>query len=147
MSEEQNNESAEPKLPTGEVGKEEKEGLTNPAAVQEVSLDNPLKEWFVEYVGEKYKPEGGVVTVELAIRAFAEEFPEFLMVLAEENWIRGYQQGVNDSEEGVRMALESAGVDPEDATTPFSSAVQEIANELSESQSETSEESSESEDG
>ena len=114
MSDEQSNDSVDPKLPTGEVGKEEKEGITNPAAVKEVELDNELKQWFVEYVGKKYEPEDGTVTVELAIRAFAEEFPEFLMVLAEENWIRGYQQGVNDSEEGVRLALESAGIDPED---------------------------------
>lgn len=112
MSEEQNNEMNDAKLPTGEVGEEEKNGLTNPEAEKVVDLDNPLKQWFVEYVGDKYEPEGGVVTVALAIRAFAEEFPEFLMVLAEENWLRGYKQGVVDSEEGVRLALEQAGVDP-----------------------------------
>lgn len=113
VSEESEADSSEPKLPTGDVGQEvNAAGVTNPDAAKEVELDNPLKQWFVEYVGEKYKPEGGVVTVELAIRAFAEEFPEFLMVLAEENWIRGYQQGVADSEEGVKQALQQAGVQP-----------------------------------
>ena len=105
-------EQAPPKLPThGEAGE-------NPNLEEEVSLDNPLKEWFVNYVGEKYKPEDGVVTVSLALQAFAEEFPEFLMVLAEENWIRGYQQGVHDSEEGVRMALEEAGVEAKIVVPP-----------------------------
>ena len=113
MSEENNNE--QPKLPTGEVGEEQDvNGNTNPAAVKEVELDNPMKEWFVAYIGEKYKPEGGVVTVELAVRAMAEEFPEFLMVLAEENWLRGYKQGVDDAEAGVRASLEEAGVNAED---------------------------------
>ncbi len=95
----------EPELPTGDLGE-------NPELEKEVDLDNPLKSWFVQYVGNKYQPEGGVVTVAMAVQAFMEEFPEFLMVVAEENWIRGYQQGVNDSEEGVRMALEEAGVKP-----------------------------------
>ena len=115
MSEENKNE--EPKLPTGDVGAEQDvNGNTNPAAVQEVELDNPMKQWFVSYIGEKYKPEGGVVTVELAVRAMAEEFPEFLMVLAEENWLRGYKQGVDDSEAGVRASLEEAGIDADDVT-------------------------------
>ena len=71
-----------------------------------------LKSWLVNYVGEKTNPESGNVTVENIIDVMAEEFPEFLMVLAEENWIRGYKQGVEDSEAGVRAALEAAGIDP-----------------------------------
>ena len=108
MSEENN-----PKLPTGEVGVEVNDvGAVNPDAVKQVELDNELKSWFVNYVGEKHKPEDGVVTVAMSIATMAEEFPEFLMVLAEENWIRGYRQGVEDSEAGVRAALEAAGIDP-----------------------------------
>ena len=108
MSEENN-----PKLPTGEVGVEVNDvGAVNPDAVKEVELDNELKSWFVNYVGKKHKPEDGVVTVAMSIATMAEEFPEFLMVLAEENWIRGYKQGVEDSEAGVRAALEAAGIDP-----------------------------------
>ena len=108
MSEESN-----PKLPTGEVGVEVNNvGEVNPDAVKQVELDNELKSWFVNYVGKKYEPEDGTVTVAMAIAAMAEDFPEFLMVLAEENWIRGYKQGVEDSEVGVRAALEAAGIDP-----------------------------------
>ena len=113
MSEE--NKYEEPKLPTGDVGTEQDvNGDTNPAAVKEVELNNPMKQWFVSYIGEKYKPENGVVTVELAVRAMAEEFPEFLMVLAEENWLRGYKQGVDDSEAGVRASLEEAGINADE---------------------------------
>jgi len=119
-SEEENNESSDPKLPTGEVGQEVSvDGVTNPEALKEVALDNEMKSWFVNYVGNKHKPEDGVVTVAMSIATMAEEFPEFLMVLAEENWIRGYQQGVADSEEGVKQALQQAGLEPpEQLITP-----------------------------
>ena len=103
MSEENNKQ--EPELPTGDV-----EG-TNPDGLKEVALDNEMKQWFVKYIGDKYEPEDGVVTVEMAVAVMAKEFPEFLLVIAEENWIRGYRQGVTDSEEGVRLALEEAGIE------------------------------------
>jgi len=102
-------EENKPELPEMEVKEEE-----NPDVAKEVSLDNELKQWFVNYVGEKEKPEDGVVTVGMVVNVFAKEFPEFLMVVAEENWIRGYRQGVADSEEGVRRALEQTGTDPRD---------------------------------
>ena len=99
--------SKQPELPTGEVGTETVEDeLTNPEAHKEVALDNEMKKMFVEYIGNKHQPEDGVVTVAMAIATMAQEFPEFLMVLAEENWIRGYRQGVEDSEQGVRAAFE-----------------------------------------
>ena len=104
MSEENN-----PKLPTGEVGVEVNDvGAVNPDAVKEVELDNELKSWFVNYVGKKHKPEDGVVTVAMSIATMAEEFPEFLMVLAEENWIRGYQQAIHDVDQGQKMLHEHA---------------------------------------
>jgi len=119
-SEEKNNESSDPKLPTGEVGQEVSvDGVTNPEALKEVALDNEMKSWFVNYVGNKHKPEDGVVTVAMSIATMAEEFPEFLMVLAEENWVRGYAQGVADSEEGVKQALQQAGLEaPEQLIAP-----------------------------
>lgn len=102
-------ETKQPELP--EVHLDENE---NPDLVKEVPLDNELKEWFINYVGEKKAPEDGVVTVGMVVEIFAQEFPEFLMVVAEENWIRGYRQGVSDSEVGIQRALEQAGVDPRD---------------------------------
>ena len=108
MSEENNNEN-NPELPETRLDENE-----NPDIAKEVELDNELKSWFIEYVGKRMEPEDGVVTVGMVVQTFAEEFPEFLMVVAEENWIRGYRQGVADSEEGVRRALEQTGTDPRD---------------------------------
>lgn len=58
--------------------------------------DSKLKDIIVSYVGEKTNPENDEVTVERIVDVFAEEFPEFLVVLAEENWINGYTQALND---------------------------------------------------
>ena len=59
---------------------------------------NPMKEWLVNYVGEALKPDKNEVTVAMIIEVMAKEFPEFLMVFAEENFIRGYQQAFTDLE-------------------------------------------------
>lgn len=66
----------------------------------EVVADNPMKSWLVDYVGQNYKPENGEVTVELIVEALAQEFPDFLLVLAQENFIRGYQQALYDVDYG-----------------------------------------------
>jgi hypothetical protein len=55
-----------------------------------------LKEYLVEYVGTKLKPEDDNVTVEMVINVLADEFPEVALSLAEENFIRGYEQGLED---------------------------------------------------
>ena len=68
----------------------------NELLAQVVRTDNPLKEMFVQYVGEKLEPEDGEVTVEMIIDVLADEFPEFLLALAEENFIRGYKQAFVD---------------------------------------------------
>ena len=61
-----------------------------------VEKENSMKDWLVTYVGEKLTPDNEEVTVEMIVEVMAEEFPEFLMVLAEENFIRGYQQAMVD---------------------------------------------------
>lgn len=66
----------------------------------QVVADNPMKEWLVDYVGNKMKPENGEITVELIVEAMAQEFPDFLMVVAQENWLRGYQQALYDVDYG-----------------------------------------------
>ena len=66
----------------------------------EVVTDNPMKSWLVDYVGQNYKPKNGEVTVELIVEALAQEFPDFLLVLAQENFIRGYQQALYDVDYG-----------------------------------------------
>ena len=69
----------------------------NPDLLQTVKPENEMKRWLVNYVGDKLNPENDEVNVEMIIQVMAEEFPEFLMPLAEENFIRGYRQGLADS--------------------------------------------------
>ncbi len=38
----------------------------------------------------------------MIVEVMSEEFPEFLMALAEENWIRGYRQALTDVEVGQK---------------------------------------------
>ena len=66
-----------------------------------VAKENDLKQILVEYVGNKYatqEDEGEFeVTVQMIVDTLAHEFPEFVMIMAEENWVRGYQQGIDDA--------------------------------------------------
>jgi len=72
----------------------------NPTLKKIVDPENDLKNMLIEYVGEKLEPEDQNVTVEMIVEVMATEFPEFVMALAEENWIRGYQQATHDMELG-----------------------------------------------
>lgn len=77
------------------------------SSIQEnVDKSTELKEILVNYVGQKYSPEDDKVTVEMIVETIASEFPEFLLAVAEENWIRGYQQGLNDVELGKNISEE-----------------------------------------
>jgi hypothetical protein len=71
----------------------------NPDLLVPVSKNNPLREMVVEYVGQKLQPEKDEVTVEMVVDVFSTDFPEFLMVVAEENYLRGYSQALDDVEE------------------------------------------------
>ena len=68
-----------------------------------VGKDTELKNWLVEYVGIKKEPEDGNVTVDMIVNTVADEFPEFLLAVAEENWIRGYQQALVDVDVGKNL--------------------------------------------
>jgi len=72
------------------------EEMKNPTLDQLVEPTSDLKNWLVEYVGEKNSPEDQEVTVAMIVETMAAEFPEFLLAVAEENWVRGYQQAFSD---------------------------------------------------
>ena len=72
--------------------------MENPQLNEVVEKVNPMKEWLVDYVGNKLQPANNEVTVAMLVEAMANEFPEFVMVVAEENFIRGYQQAFKDLE-------------------------------------------------
>lgn len=62
-----------------------------------VSIEGELKAGIVNYVGKKENPKNGDVTLEMIINCLAEEFPEILLTVAEENFLRGYEVGLNDA--------------------------------------------------
>ena len=68
-----------------------------------VEPDSDLKNMLVEYVGESLDPDDQNVTVEMIVDVVAKEFPEFLLAIAEENWVRGYQQALQDADEGEKI--------------------------------------------
>ena len=69
----------------------------NPDLENPVGADTGLKQLVVTYIGERLQaPED--ITVDMAVEVFAAEFPEFLMAIAEENFLRGYEQALTDVE-------------------------------------------------
>jgi len=77
-----------------------------------VAAENPLKQMLLEYVGNKFATEEDEgefeVTVQMIVETLAHEFPEFVMIMAEENWVRGYQQGIDDASRLHTAASEDA---------------------------------------
>ena len=85
--------------------------LENETLKEEVKKNTTVKEWLVNYVGSEFAAEmekinssskgepldwDGSVTVEMIIEMMSSEFPEFLMAVAEENFVRGYSQAMAD---------------------------------------------------
>lgn len=81
--------------------------MENTEINKQVVIDNPMKEWLVNYVGEAVKPENNQVTVGMIVDQMMKEFPEFLLVVAEENFIRGYQQAFTDLEKSAEAAAQA----------------------------------------
>ena len=81
----------------------------NPNLKKPVNKETELKTFLVNYVGNNnpnVKQEE--VTVENIVETMAEDFPEFLLAVAEENWIRGYHQALVDVEKGEEIASKEA---------------------------------------
>ena len=71
--------------------------IENPEMNSPIEDTTGLKQLVVNYIGNRLDAEEDV-TVDMAVQVFAAEFPEFLMAIAEENFIRGYQQALDDVE-------------------------------------------------
>tara|TARA_Y100000034_G_C6551695_1_gene238373 strand:+ start:241 stop:525 length:285 start_codon:yes stop_codon:yes gene_type:complete len=84
-----------------ENDEEKNESLQEP-----VTDETNLKDVIVTFVGNHCNPEDDQVTTEMIVEVFAKEFPEFLMAVAEENWVRGYHQALEDIEIGEKIAQE-----------------------------------------
>ncbi len=73
---------------------------------EEVKKSNELKTFVVEHVGSKLNPDNEEVTLEMVVEVMAEEFPELMLCVAEENWVRGYQQALVDVDSGRKFMNE-----------------------------------------
>lgn len=77
--------------------------VINQTLKEVVSIDSDLKELVVDYVGEKIQPENDEVTLEMVVSVMSSEFKDLVLALAEENWIRGYHQAMDDMTEGEKL--------------------------------------------
>ena len=75
----------------------EEEAHINPLLATTPDNDSELKQFLIEYTGDKLQPEDERVTVHMIAETIAAEFPEFLFAIAEENFLRGYQLGLEDA--------------------------------------------------
>ena len=75
----------------------EEEAHINPLLATTPDNDSELKQFLINYAGAKLQPEDERVTVHMIAETIAAEFPEFLFVIAEENFLRGYQLGLDDA--------------------------------------------------
>ena len=81
----------------------------NPDLNVVVENNNELKKFIIDYVGKKINPEEEEVTVGKIVEVMAIDFPEFLVAVAEENWVRGYHQALVDVDEGQKLYQEELG--------------------------------------
>tara|TARA_B100000902_G_scaffold391480_1_gene442207 strand:- start:1536 stop:1766 length:231 start_codon:yes stop_codon:yes gene_type:complete len=65
-----------------------------------IEQSGALKDALVNYVGHKINPEKEEVTIEMIVEVLAAEFPELVLSLAEENFLRGYEAGLSDQTAG-----------------------------------------------
>jgi len=83
----------------------EEQVTQNPTLAETVKQDSQMKTWIVDYVGSKQGDNIEEITVGMIVETMAQEFPEFLMAVAEENWVRGYHQALADVDAGRRAEL------------------------------------------
>ena len=88
----------------------------NPDLEETVQSNNELKTFLVNYVGNKVNPENDDVTVEHIVQVMSEDFPEFLLAIAEENFIRGYHQALHDTELGEKLYNEQLEKNKKEST-------------------------------
>tara|TARA_R110002020_G_scaffold421418_4_gene630542 strand:- start:29272 stop:29520 length:249 start_codon:yes stop_codon:yes gene_type:complete len=69
----------------------------SPELEKTIENNTGLKTLVVNYIGDHLAAEEEI-TVDMAVQVFAAEFPEFLLAVAEENFLRGYQQALDDVE-------------------------------------------------
>jgi len=76
--------------------------------ISSTSDDSELKDYIINYTGTKLDPEDGKVDINMIAEILADEFPEFTYAFAEENFVRGYELGLDDAAELYTRATEEA---------------------------------------
>ncbi len=74
--------------------------------VVEANNESELKDHIVQYVGNKKNPENEEVNIGMIVEVLSNEFPELVLAVSEENWVRGYHQALVDVEAGEKIANE-----------------------------------------
>ena len=83
----------------------EAEATENPIlAMTAEAGESELKNFLVAYTGTKLDKEQ--VTVQMIAEVLAADFPEFAFSFAEENYIRGYQLGLEDALRSIQEDTE-----------------------------------------
>jgi len=57
-----------------------------------------LQSYIVNHVGTKLTPKDNNVTVDMIVQVLAEEFPVLVFAIAEENYLKGFEEGLNADE-------------------------------------------------
>ncbi len=76
--------------------------------VIKMNNESELKDHIVQYVGGVKNPENEEVNLEMIIEVLSQEFPELILCVSEENWVRGYHQALVDVEAGEKIANEKS---------------------------------------
>ena len=66
--------------------------------------ESELKDFLINYTGTKLDKEE--VTVQMIADVLASEFPEFAFSFAEENYIRGYEVGLDDALRSIQAEVQ-----------------------------------------
>tara|TARA_Y100000592_G_scaffold16485_1_gene24531 strand:+ start:19158 stop:19433 length:276 start_codon:yes stop_codon:yes gene_type:complete len=74
--------------------------------VIKMNNESELKDHIVQYVGGVKNPENEEVNLEMIVEVLSQEFPELILCVSEENWVRGYHQALVDVEAGEKIANE-----------------------------------------
>ena len=67
-------------------------------SIQEQNGHLTLRNTIIQTAGERHNPKNGEVTVDMIVQTLAEDFPEIVLAIAEENYLKGFEEGVNADE-------------------------------------------------
>tara|TARA_R100000808_G_C2117741_1_gene129862 strand:- start:733 stop:1050 length:318 start_codon:yes stop_codon:yes gene_type:complete len=67
--------------------------------VSSTDSESELRNYIINYTGTKLDPKDGNVDINMVAEVLADEFPEFIYAFAEENFVRGYELGLDDAAE------------------------------------------------